>query len=319
MNVANKSDKHYIFSRIILIIFFITIIYYIKSLSSIKAKNYINFDQYETNVYNNIKNKLINSGCSIMNKNQREFINGLIRYFKPKKILELGVFFGGSSIIILNAIKDIEDSHLFSIDINNSSSVGKCVDKYFKHLSNKWTLFKGGIAAEFLETIGNDIDFAMIDTAHFEPGEILDFLLVLPFLKEEAIVIFHDIDHQITFSKGKNLRNEWAPYIIFNNARGEKFLPSGKGIFNKDIGAVKLEKNQKKYYHDYCRALGSQWQYFPLENHIRIILDFVKKYYDNECFLILKEAINFNRHFVLDNPKKIFNYSHYKIIKQNYD
>ena len=107
------------------------------------------------------------------------------------------MFFGGSSIIILNAIKDIEDSHLFSIDINNSSSIRKCVDKYFKHLSNKWTLFKGGIAAEC-----KDIDFAIIDKAHFEPGEILNFLLVLPFLKEEALIIFHDIDHQITFSKG---------------------------------------------------------------------------------------------------------------------
>ena len=84
-----------------------------------------------------------------MNKNQRGFINGLIRYFKPKKILELGVFFGGSSIIILNAIKDIEDSHLFSIDINNSSSVGKCVDKYFKHLIINGHYSKVGLLLNF--------------------------------------------------------------------------------------------------------------------------------------------------------------------------
>ena len=33
----------------------------------------------------------------------------------------------------------------------------------------------------------------MIDSAHYEPGEIIDFLMVLPFLKEEALVSFHDI------------------------------------------------------------------------------------------------------------------------------
>ena len=59
-----------------------------------------------------------------------------------------------------------------------------------------------------------------IDSAHFEPGEILDFLIVLPFLKENAIVGFHDIGSQITVVKA---REEWAPYIIFNMIRGKQF------------------------------------------------------------------------------------------------
>jgi len=48
-----------------------------------------------------------------------------------------------------------------------------------------------------MKSIGNNIDMVFIDSAHFEPGEILDFLIVLPFLKEEAIVMFHDIGNQI--------------------------------------------------------------------------------------------------------------------------
>ena len=80
--------------------------------------------------------------------NQREFINGIIRKFRPKKIVELGVLYGGSSIIILNAIRDIKNSHLYSIDINGSQKVGYCVDKYFSYLSKKWTLFKGNIGAK---------------------------------------------------------------------------------------------------------------------------------------------------------------------------
>ena len=238
--------------------------------------------------------------------NQREFINGIIRKYRPKKILELGVLLGGSSVIILNAIKDVKDSHLYSIDINNSTNIGICVSNNFSNLTRKWTLLKGNIAANYIENIGRNIDLAMIDTSHFEPGEILDFLIILPFLKEEAIVIFHDIDHQITHSKGEDMWNEWAPYIIFNIIRGKKFLPSGTGILNKDIGAIKLEKNQNRFIHDYCRALGGQWQYFPLEEHIKIIFKYFEKYYDEVCLTILNETIRFNRQFIRDNPKEDF-------------
>ena len=115
-----------------------------------------------------------------------------------------------------------------------------------------------------MEKIGKNIDIALFDTSHLEPGEILDFLIVLHFLKEEAIVIFHDIAMQITHSA---TRNEFAPYIIFNGIRGQKFLPSGKNILKQDIGAIKLEKNQYKYYEDYFRLLGGQWQYLPKEIH----------------------------------------------------
>lgn len=236
--------------------------------------------------------------------NQREFVNGIIRKYRPKKILEIGVLFGGSSIIILNAIKDMKNSHLYSIDLNGEEKIGSCVKKFFPNLLGKWTLFKGNITANYIEKIGNEIDLSIIDTSHYEPGEILDFLMILPFLKEEAIVIFHDIDHQITHSRAPMMRDEWAPYIIFNLIRGKKFLPSGEGILNKDIGFVKLEKNQQRFIHDYCRALGGQWRYFPEETHIIMVLNFFKKYYDNECLIILKESIDFNRYFVKVNPIK---------------
>ena len=47
------------------------------------------------------------------------FINGLIRKYRPKKLLEIGVCSGGMSAVILNAIKDIEDAILFSCDLEN--------------------------------------------------------------------------------------------------------------------------------------------------------------------------------------------------------
>lgn len=54
-----------------------------------------------------------------------------------------------------------------------------------------------------MENIGKEIDMVLIDSAHFEPGEILDFIIVLPFLKQEAIVVMHDIANQITVARRK--------------------------------------------------------------------------------------------------------------------
>ncbi len=270
--------------------------------SYIDSREKIYFDTFEVYKFNEIKQILSKNNCSQMWANQKEFLNGIIRKFQPKKILELGVYRGGSSIVILNAIDDFKNSKLYSIDLNQEDFIGECVNKYFPKLMKNWKLFKGNIATEYIEKIGYNIDFAVIDTAHFEPGEILDFLIILPFLNEEAIVIFHDIANQITVSQR---RNEWAPYIIFNAIRGEKYLPSGKYILKQDIGAIKLEKNQRKYYHDYFRLLGGQWQYFPKEIHIKLLSNFFKKYYDQECLLIFEEAVTFNRNFVKKNPKHV--------------
>ena len=54
----------------------------------------------------------------LLDNEQPYFINGIIRKYRPKRCLEIGVANGGSSILILNAIKDIKNSFLISLDIN---------------------------------------------------------------------------------------------------------------------------------------------------------------------------------------------------------
>lgn len=229
-----SKNKIYIF---LIFCFLHLFIHYYYAENNINKKNHlfkekIYFDQYEVFKYNNIKQKFVGNKCSEMWYNQKEFLNGIIRKFKPKKFLEIGVRYGGSAIIILNAIDDFKNSKLYSIDLDKEEYVGHCVKDLFPNLMKNWILFKGNISTEYMEKIGNNIDMALIDTAHFEPGEILDFLIILPFLNENAIIIIHDIANQITRSK---TRDEWAPYIIFNGIRGEKYLPSGKAILKQDI------------------------------------------------------------------------------------
>lgn len=114
INLANK---------LLFLISIITIIYNVyfygfqrnqkiimRNKEKLKELNYdVNFDysNYQRNIIT--KEIIQNSGWQL-ELIQAYFINGIIRKLKPKKCLEIGVSNGGSSILILNAIKDIENS-----------------------------------------------------------------------------------------------------------------------------------------------------------------------------------------------------------------
>ena len=161
---------------------------------------------------------------------------------------------------------------------------------------NKWTLFTGGITCEFIETIGDGIDLVFIDTMHVTPGEMLDWLMVLPFLKDEAIVIFHDtfflyLDRKIQKKKMHTSNNQLLCYI-----RGELILPHyGDSVFFRNIGALKLAQEQQKYYYIYFLALGIQWEYMPSEIELKLMRDFFMKYYGKIYIEVFDDAVKKNK------------------------
>ena len=112
-----------------------------------------------------------------LKKNEVYFINGIIRKYKPRTCLEIGVAEGGSSVLILNAIKDIKNSSLISLDlntkyyINHSKYTGHCVKDYFPELAHNWQLFAGEQPHKFLEKLNIKFEFLFLDTVHQSPGE----------------------------------------------------------------------------------------------------------------------------------------------------
>jgi len=158
-----------------------------------------------TEAENTILGELDNAYTKVseMSFDERAFLNALILKNTPKKLLEIGVSSGGSSIVILNAIKNIPSAKLYSIDLKDNwykdsgKKTGYIVDDY-QYLKSKWKLFTGALALEFIEEIGRGIDFCFIDTAHYNPGEIFDILMVLPYLADDAVIVFHDVKYHTT-------------------------------------------------------------------------------------------------------------------------
>jgi predicted O-methyltransferase YrrM len=61
----------------------------------------------------------LHENVSEMSIAERQFLSGLIRRYRPKNLLELGVSAGCSSSAILNTIRDQPTAKLYSIDYHD--------------------------------------------------------------------------------------------------------------------------------------------------------------------------------------------------------
>lgn len=254
----------------------------------ISALKIITSTDEEINILNNLGEEY--KEYSEMSDQDRAFLNTLVLRKQPLRLLELGVSKGASSIIILNAIKDIQGAHLYSIDYNTQhyrlkdKLTGFYVDN-FPELKEKWTLKTGGLALNFMDEIGGDIDFCLLDTAHCNPGEILDFLMILPYLSKNATIVFHDTNlHTNLNPKAKrNLVNwEFTNNILMSTITGNKLLPDNKINSNFDfcnIGAIELNENTLTHVWEIFNLLTIKWVYIPKTEDVEQLIIFFKKFY----------------------------------------
>lgn len=239
------------------------------------------------------------SDVSMMADYERAFLNSLIRQYKPKKLLELGVAKGGSSVVMLNAIKDIEDAKLYSIDYldylycDNSKKVGYAVKERVPELVNRWELKTNGLACDFMEEIGSDIDFCLIDTVHSNPGEILDFLMVLPYLKKNAIVVFHDTALHIISNKPKQRRLSTTNNMLMSVIKGKKIIPEyfEQNVY-PNIGAIELNDDVKENVWDLFNIILQPWAYKIPDKDIEKLKLFFEKTYGSELTRIFDIAVD---------------------------
>lgn len=239
---------------------------------------------------------------------QRCFLNGIIRQSKPKKILEVGVSAGGSSAVILNAIKDFDNAKLYSIDYNkkwyrdNTKDTGFLIEEKFSRLKNNWKLYTGGTAAKFMEEIGGEIDLCLLDTMHINPGEFLDFLIILPYLKKNAILILHDVI--LHFYHKPSITNG----ILFSCLRGKKFS-FNEGNWDKfaNIGAVILDENIKENILDYMFLLTLPWTYLPADKDILECQKLFSKHYSEELVDTFMSIMLHNKQTFIKDSSSVSN------------
>jgi cephalosporin hydroxylase len=174
---------------------------------------------------------------------QRIILYVLVRLYKPAVCLETGVFYGGNTSFILNALRVNGTGKLISIDlpgneikrelrhhlVGDSEDIPEGLDIGFivhENLKEQWTLIRGDSLKEILK-IKQKIDLYIHDSDHSFNFITREMSLVWNKLKADAIILADDLDWSngfFSFCVEKKL----YPLIITDN--GKSGLRARTGI-----------------------------------------------------------------------------------------
>lgn len=187
----------------------------------------------------------------------RLFLYWLTTQLQPSLILELGTYYGCSFFAFTQAIKDHKiPTTLMGVDTwegdEHTLFYGEEVMKVFQLVQLLYSepncfAYKDTFE-NFLANLKNDIaDIILIDGLHTYEASKQDFEQSLPKLKENGIILFHDIKvDRFSLQKYWNeLKNQYA-WIEVNNIYGLGIL-FPKGIANRDRVIEILDVLEIKY------------------------------------------------------------------------
>ena len=180
---------------------------------------------------------------------------GLIKTVRPKKIVELGVAAGGTSSVIMNAVDRLGyEADLYCIDAattcywDHTKEVGFVTEMANQYLKGycKLHLMAGKTLNQVIGMIGNAIDLIILDTSHTIPGELLDYLVVFPYLADESFVIIDDLFtpliHQLPPYNSETAHLQIAPRLLYSSVCGEKVYIKGNKSEIFQYGIKKIDK-----------------------------------------------------------------------------
>ena len=264
-----------------------------------------------------VLNRIENKGYTGMSDFELSFLCGAIKKFKPVKIVEIGVAAGGTTAVILNCLKILNYTcEMYSVDIctqcylDRTKKTGFIAEKMLKEFPVdlvKHQFLLGNTIAVSLDEIGKDIDFVILDTMHSLPGELLDFISLYNSLRENAVIVFHDVGQsQLGIGHIHGAPYEYASLVTLAVMQGQRYLPYDDarvtGIAN--IGAIELNRNTPNSIENMFLALLINWNYMPDPRSLEQYRQRIKKEYDKNYYFMFERAVEINM-FSLYRQKKI--------------
>ena len=113
---------------------------------------------------------------------------------KPQRILEVGVSAGGTTKLLLENMGP--EATLVSVDLarqyyrDQTKEVGFIAEFFFKN-DKRWTKLLGRDISFVIDNFIEPFDFVVLDTAHILPGEVLSFLVILPYMADGSVMQIH--------------------------------------------------------------------------------------------------------------------------------
>ncbi|MGH7232104.1 MAG: class I SAM-dependent methyltransferase [Nitrospiraceae bacterium] len=120
---------------------------------------------------------------------ERLLLYTLVRGLKPKRVLEIGVYHGGSTAIISDALDQNGCGMLSSIDPHPDLKID------WESVAHRVVLYRGyspAILKEVHDAAGGHFDFCFIDADHSYGGVLRDAIGVMPYMAPGSYILFHD-------------------------------------------------------------------------------------------------------------------------------
>lgn len=236
-----------------------------------------------------------------MSEFESGFLCGLIKEFRPDTIVEAGVA-GGTTAVILQCLLELgmHECDLYSIDYSEKFYRDKNLKTGFmgeqaKQLAGipfRHHVCLGNIACNYMKQYGCNIDFLIIDTMHILPGEILDFITLLPYLKDGCIVVLHDISYGLI----SDLTQGYATSVLFSAVTAEKYLNYDKRQKGRypNIGAFRVSDETRRNAGNLFLSLIITWSYLPDMKQLKEYRKAVREHYSEEMLEIFDNAVRMN-------------------------
>lgn len=143
------------------------------------------------------------------------------------------------------------------------------------------------------------------------PVESLNFLCVLPYLSDDAVVVFHDLALYMRYSDrfGDFPVISLANKLAYDTIVGAKLEPEDKEYLNysndvPSIGAIQISDATRKYIDNIFDMLYFPWAGFSfVVDYIFDVANLVKRHYSERLYKKLCNAIAINARLVFNDFK----------------
>lgn len=250
-------------------------------------------------------------------KDDLNFLFGLLQKHKPKKILKAGNITQIITDTVLCSLRNLQiDSQMYSIDaLEGPNSKHLPEEKLDSDAdtgdSRCFKSMDGMPLLAALEEIGYGIDFLILDAVYNVPKEILNFIAVFPYLTADAVIVLQDtvvqysengngaatsvlfqnvtaakLNHQEQYP---NVRDRMASYVGL-----ESFCDVGKAkvhFGSNIISAFQLGAATPAHMRDMFAALWIPWTHVPDVKYLAECETLIRKLYGAECLKLFRQAV----------------------------
>ena len=220
---------------------------------------------------------------------------GLIRANRPSKIVKIGGTNSSATAAILRCIDILKiPCQLYVIDplpevFPYTRDIFDLERELEEYPIEACHLFQGHTPAAYLEEIGGGIDFLILDAVEMIPGNILDFIVTIPYLTRNAIVVLCEM------RTGTN-RN-----VLFQAVAADKPISQLDLCLNalnpirfagtETISVFQLNADTFQYLPDLFALLKCSWNYIPKLDHLLEYDMSIGSYYEPMCLKLYREAV----------------------------